>query len=449
MNRAGAPPDVDYLTRDYEGFRQLLVSLVDRTATGWSERAAADLGVTLIEILAERLDHLAYAGDRVAEEAFLSTARVRENARRHAALGDHRLEQGNATSGDQRFYFAPGQEGTLCLPRGTRVMAQRATDEALVAETTEEATLDARRDAFCLSRSAPAGATWLRLRPAGGPPRDLRMIGLAPGARLCVRDRDTGEGEVITIRRVAPGAVELEGPLGATYLAASAEVLGNMVPIRRGQTCALKQPVTGGVVREVLAGDETLPDDFLKLRLAAVRRLRDEAEGVRHAWQHDPSYAAWWELAVAEVGSVVRALRAEDVKASKKKEKKEKKKAPEKDPREQLDDRLVRAARLFCALLRAAGRDVPEPSDCVAQPGQKIALRGLPVSFQREEPTQPPGPCSREERPGPLPVLWREGRPMLRVHVDGEPWSDVPDLLRSAPDDRHYVVEIDERGRRR
>ncbi|KYF69564.1 hypothetical protein BE04_19255, partial [Sorangium cellulosum] len=70
MSLGRRAPDVDYLTRDYEGFRQLLVSLVDRAGTRWTERATADLGVMVLEMLAHQLDLLAYAGDRVAEEGF-------------------------------------------------------------------------------------------------------------------------------------------------------------------------------------------------------------------------------------------------------------------------------------------------------------------------------------------------------------------------------------------
>ena len=48
MKDALRVPDVDYLTRDYEGFRQLLLSLADRSGTPWTERSAADTGVMLV-----------------------------------------------------------------------------------------------------------------------------------------------------------------------------------------------------------------------------------------------------------------------------------------------------------------------------------------------------------------------------------------------------------------
>src|SRR6185503_10795089 len=115
------------MSRDYEGFRRLLLSLVDRSGTRWTERAVADLGVTIVEILAAELDHLAYAGDRAAEEGFLGTARRWESVRRHAALGDYRLDRGNASRGDQHFRLRPC--ASVHLPAGVEVSPPLALGE--------------------------------------------------------------------------------------------------------------------------------------------------------------------------------------------------------------------------------------------------------------------------------------------------------------------------------
>ena len=72
-------PDVDHLTRDYRGIREQLIQLITRSGSRSSERSAADLGMVVLEALAYQLDHLAYAGDRVASEGFLRTARSRQS----------------------------------------------------------------------------------------------------------------------------------------------------------------------------------------------------------------------------------------------------------------------------------------------------------------------------------------------------------------------------------
>ena len=60
----------------------------------WRERSPADLGVTLVEMLAYTADRLSYAQDAVATEAYLATARRRSSVRRHARLVDYRMHDG-------------------------------------------------------------------------------------------------------------------------------------------------------------------------------------------------------------------------------------------------------------------------------------------------------------------------------------------------------------------
>ncbi len=88
------PPDVDYLVKDYAGFRRLMLDRLSRLVPGWRERSAADLGVALTELLAYAGDHLSYWQDAVATEAYLDTARKRSSLRRHALLVDYAMHDG-------------------------------------------------------------------------------------------------------------------------------------------------------------------------------------------------------------------------------------------------------------------------------------------------------------------------------------------------------------------
>ena len=79
-------PAIDYLAKDYESFRRLMLDRMALTIPGWTERSPADLGVTLVETLAFGADMASYYQDAVASEAYLSRARLRQSARRHARL---------------------------------------------------------------------------------------------------------------------------------------------------------------------------------------------------------------------------------------------------------------------------------------------------------------------------------------------------------------------------
>ena len=70
-------PAIDYLAKDYQGFRRLMLDRLSLLVPGWTERSAADLGVALVELLAYAADKLSYRQDVIASEAYLATARQR------------------------------------------------------------------------------------------------------------------------------------------------------------------------------------------------------------------------------------------------------------------------------------------------------------------------------------------------------------------------------------
>ncbi len=92
---APAPePDIDYLAKDYESFRTLMLDRLAATLPQWQETHAADVGIALVEVLAYAADELSYYQDAVATEAYLRTARRRVSVRRHVRLVDYYLHEG-------------------------------------------------------------------------------------------------------------------------------------------------------------------------------------------------------------------------------------------------------------------------------------------------------------------------------------------------------------------
>lgn len=90
----GAVPDINYLAKDYQGFRRLMLDRLSLRVPGWTERSPADLGVVLVELLAYAADNLSYRQDAIANEAYLATARQRVSVRRHARLVDYFMHEG-------------------------------------------------------------------------------------------------------------------------------------------------------------------------------------------------------------------------------------------------------------------------------------------------------------------------------------------------------------------
>jgi hypothetical protein len=82
---SGNPPPIDYLAKDFLGFRKALLDFSALRYPEWQERSEADVGMMFLESLAVLADDLSYSQDRVAAEAALETATQRRSCSPGAA----------------------------------------------------------------------------------------------------------------------------------------------------------------------------------------------------------------------------------------------------------------------------------------------------------------------------------------------------------------------------
>jgi hypothetical protein len=237
---AGQAPPIDYLAKDYESFRRVMLDRLALLLPGWRERTAADLAVTLVELLAYVGDQFSYQQDAIATEAYLGTARLRTSVRRHARLVDYLMHDGANARAFVQLHLLPATTATL--PKGTKifthvdgvpesaVLGQEHYDEAVrrgavVFETMhalEAIDIDAldfyawRSHDCCL----PRGAT--RATLAGRPP-------LQPGDFVLFKemkgplsgnpaDADPTHRHVVLLLRVTPGTDALAPAQDVTEL---------------------------------------------------------------------------------------------------------------------------------------------------------------------------------------------------------------------------------------
>jgi hypothetical protein len=92
-------PDIDYLAKDYDSFKHVLMTAMQNRVPGWMPSSEADLDQVLIDLLAADADELSDFQDRVMSEAVLANARKRVSLARHARLMDYHIHQGNQASG--------------------------------------------------------------------------------------------------------------------------------------------------------------------------------------------------------------------------------------------------------------------------------------------------------------------------------------------------------------
>ncbi|CAD6542973.1 hypothetical protein LMG27952_03965 [Paraburkholderia hiiakae] len=92
---ADAPvPDINYLAKDYPGFRQLMLDRLAQLVPKWQQGSEADTGFAVAELIAYACDQLSYQQDAIATEAYIGTARRRVSLRRHAVLVDYPMHDG-------------------------------------------------------------------------------------------------------------------------------------------------------------------------------------------------------------------------------------------------------------------------------------------------------------------------------------------------------------------
>lgn len=237
-------PVIDYVTKDYDGFRQAMLSRIPQLLPSWTDRGESDFGVVLLDLFAYVADILSYYQDRVANEAYLATATQRRSVTELLRLIGYQVDPGLAASA--YLHVDVAADVTVAgdtLPYRVATAA-RPGEPDVTFEVDREFTARLRNNAVALAATAqlPAGATGV-LVPRGG-------HALAEGDRVYLQERTEADGEVrlrrsplLTVTGI--GAVSEDDekirwiPALPEELLASATVLkGNNVLATHGATVA-------------------------------------------------------------------------------------------------------------------------------------------------------------------------------------------------------------------
>lgn len=112
--------NVDYTSRDYEGFRNDMIELLKQKVPEYSDFSESDMGIVLIELLAHGLDVLSYYNDKVANEIFPDTATERESIIKHCRRLGYSLKNAIPSQYYQVFKIIP-QPNDYVIPRGFKI----------------------------------------------------------------------------------------------------------------------------------------------------------------------------------------------------------------------------------------------------------------------------------------------------------------------------------------
>jgi hypothetical protein len=241
----GRQPVIDYVTKDYEGFKQAMLGQIPVLLPNWTDRSESDFGVVLVELFAYVADILSYYQDRVANEAFLATATQRRSVAELLRLIDYQIDPGVAASA--HLHLEVSADVTVAapsLPYQVRT-AGRPGEPDLTFEVTRAFSLAKANNAVDLTAvdSLPAGSTGIVL--------DGDAHALAEGDRIYFEQTTTQPDGSVRVRRspmltvtgvrgLADGRDEVAWlpPLPEPFQTARTTLKGNNVLATHGRTVA-------------------------------------------------------------------------------------------------------------------------------------------------------------------------------------------------------------------
>lgn len=127
-------PPIDYTSRDYASIINDLLTLIPSYLPEWTDRSPGDFGIVLLELFAYMGDILNYYSDRIANEAFISTAQQRSSILNIATLLDYTPHNNVAASTTLQFTIGTPSSPVL-IPAGTQVSTTLTGNQPVVFES--------------------------------------------------------------------------------------------------------------------------------------------------------------------------------------------------------------------------------------------------------------------------------------------------------------------------
>lgn len=131
-------PNIDYTSRDYEGFRELLINKLQEKMPEYTDTSETDAGIVIIEALANGLDVLSLYLDIVANDVILPTTQSRRMAVLIAnCLGYFSYNQ-TTSEYEQVFVLSAIRDEDTIIPKGTVVKTKDDNDLVTLYYETKE-----------------------------------------------------------------------------------------------------------------------------------------------------------------------------------------------------------------------------------------------------------------------------------------------------------------------
>lgn len=129
---------IDYTSRDYEAFRELMIEKLQEKIPEYTDTSSTDVGIVILECLANGLDILSMYSDIIANDVLLPTTQDRRLAVQIAKLLGYTAMNQTASKIKQVFVLGEPREQDTVISRNTVVMTEESDELEPVYFETEE-----------------------------------------------------------------------------------------------------------------------------------------------------------------------------------------------------------------------------------------------------------------------------------------------------------------------
>jgi len=130
------PIPINYVTKDYEGFLQMMRELVPTLLPEWTDLSESDFGNVLLQLAAYGLHVLSFYQDKIANENFLVTAKNRKSIINLCKFLGYTLSPQVASTVEVTFTkFADKLNEEIIIPKGTQVSTDPSLGDQIIFET--------------------------------------------------------------------------------------------------------------------------------------------------------------------------------------------------------------------------------------------------------------------------------------------------------------------------